>query len=337
MIKFFNKLSALVVCALISVSAHCQAMNLFRDFVAPFDNMMISTGFYLNTYDLYTAPLKTHKDLMGLKGDVKKMTQVVTINNYDDNISFTKGIHIDTVYFNPSGNVTKFNYFVNSEAVLAFAPESVEVFYDENGRLKSMYKYSIVQVYNDMVNRIDETRFVYSNDGKLQNEIYNMYNEKDGKREMVESFRDQVEATYLYDAQGVLSVAKRNMLNGELMYNEDGMLSDIVSEGVKSNTYKYYDDDRLMSAMILDTEPSMDDIDDLRYRYDISFTRNDKGDVTRVVKTKSRCNKYWRISKKGLPKTYVINYVYDSYGNWTKATLTKGKINLLTITRSFVY
>ena len=67
------------------------------------------------------------------------------------------------------------------------------------------------------------------------------------------------------------------------------------------------------------------------------MTRNDKGDIVRAVKTQSECNDIWRIVKKGLPKTFVVSYVYDNKGNWTKATLKRGNITVATIKRSFVY
>lgn len=328
-----KKCVSILICSFICLSANGQAMNMFREFISPIDNIMMETGHYLNTFDLYIAPLKTHKDLMCLKGDVKKMTQTISIKK--DEFCMSVGTYIDTVYFTPVGNVSKVKCFVSAQSILSFGPESVVVNYDKSGRLESMYKYGIEQCYDEMVNRIDETRFVYSNDGKLQSEIYNMYDEKDGKVKMVESFKDYVEMTYLYDANGNLSLGKRKMLNGEMQYNEHGMLSKIIDNGVVTADLKYDANDHLSTFYSLYVEDEMDE--SFNYRYDIKLARNDKGDVESAVKTRSRCNRYWKIIKKGLPKTYVVNYVYDSYGNWTKATLMRGKVTIATISRSFVY
>ena len=325
-----------IACFLMSLAASGQAINSFREIVSPIDEMMLANGNYLFVYDLHFAPLKPHSDLMGLKGGVKKMTQTITVtkdNLYD--YVYSNGEYIDTVYFTQAGNVSQIKYYVNAESILSFGGSSVVVTYDDNNRINDMREYSLTNIYDKMVNRMDVTQYTYSADGKLQSEIYNMYNQEDDKWVMVESFKDQLEMGYYYDAQGRLSMAKKFLLNGDFHYNSHGMLSKIVDGGITTGEFNYDDNDRLSHYYTFMVDDGLEE--STNYRCDVQLTRNDKGDIVRAVKTQSECNDIWRIVKKGLPKTFVVSYVYDNKGNWTKATLKRGNITVATIKRSFVY
>lgn len=318
-----------------SADASAQGIALFSDVVSPVDQLMIADGYFMNTVDLRFAPQRDQRTMMHLQGSPRKMVQKVVMNRLVG--VKDKGVYPDTVYFTPDCNISRIAVPAFKAGGLDMAPERVEVTYTANGKIDYMTRFSKSQFSYGFKDRKDITRYVYDNNGNLLKEVFNMYMLEGGKWQQQQSFKDQVDIAYGYNAQGELETAEANALQGLVFYNAKGLITKISREDGYEPKYIYtYDEYDRMSGFTGYVEE--DGVDDTEYFKDmVTFTRDIHGDITSCVKTRHTCNSKWRVTRKGLPKTYKVAYTRDAQGNWTRATITQGKLVVATITRVFTY
>lgn len=333
--KYFTAVIAAGMCVCSSVECNAQGMSLLSDVVSPVDQLMISDGQYMNTVDLHFAPFRDQRTIMHIQGSPVKMVQKLVVNKIIG--VKDKGVYPDTVYFTPECNIKTLAIPAIKAIGLQSGPERVEIQYAANGKISNMTRFSRPEFADGFKDRKDVTTYVYDNKGNLLKEVFNMYMPVGGKWEMEPSFKDQVEMSYGYNAQGELETAEANALNGLIFYNPKALITKISQEDGYSprHVYAYDEYDRISGVTAYIEEEGEDDT--AYYKDLVSFTRNIQGDITACVKTRHTCNSKWKITRKGQPKTYKVTYKRDAQGNWTTATITQGKVAVATITRDFTY
>lgn len=318
-----------------SLDCCAQGIALFSDVVSPVDQLMIADGHFMNTVDLRFAPLRDQRTMMHLQGAPRKMVQKLVVNKLVG--IKDKGVYPDTVYFTPDCNISCIAVPPIKASGLDSGPERVEVTYAATGKIDHMTRYSKPQFADGYKDRKDITTYVYDNNGKLLKEVFNMYSLEGGKWQQEQSFKDQVDIAYGYNAQGELESAEANALQGLVFYNPKGLITKISQEdGYKPKyVYTYDEQDRMSCYTGYVVEEGMDETE--YFKDVVTLTRNIQGDITSCVKTRHTCNSKWNVIRKGLPKTYKVAYTRDAQGNWTRATITQGKTVVATINRNFTY
>lgn len=316
-----------------SLMANAQAMTLVREVIAPIDNLMLDNGYYMSVYDFHIAPNKQPKDMLRLKKSPKSMVQKMVLRT--DLNTKGAGSYTYEVTYNANGNIDRVIMPEQTIGGIKNYEQKAIVDYMDN-RIGTMALFTKIETMDGVQDRADQTQYAYDAEWRLTKEIFNMYTPgTDGKWHKEENFADQVDFAYSYDSKGMLSSAKVNALEGTVFYNSKGLLSHIVENGINTFQYTYDADDHIITAT---SQITQDDYNGPAYFKTVkSFVRNAQGDITKVTETRNKCNRRWVITRKGTPITYSIAYTYDAEGNWTKATITKGKALIATLTRSFTY
>ncbi len=313
--------------------ASSQAMTLIREVISPIDNLMLDNGYYLSVYDFHIAPNKLPNDILSLKNSPKSMQQKMVLKK--DFLSKGAGTYTFKVTYNDAGNIESVIMPEHTiSGVKNYEQKAIIDYMD--GRIGTMAIFSKIETMDGVQDRADQTQYAYDAQWRLTKEIFNMYTPgKDGKWHKEEGFADQVDFAYNYDANGKLVSAKVNALEGNVYYNDKGLLSHINENGTTTFSYAYDANDHITTAT---SQITQEDYNGPSYfKTTTTFVRNEQGDITKATVTKNKCNRRWVTTRKGTPSAYSIAYTYDSQGNWTNANITKGKVVIATITRAFTY
>lgn len=329
-IKILLLTAAIVAGFSLKVSA--QAINVLREAVFPIDNMFLSDGYYMSAYDFHFAPMEPHMRLMGVNGNPKSMIQNMDVKV--DRMGFNIGQTADTIMFNGSGGIAEmYSKFTYDD--VTYYPNRVALKYNPDGSVDEFNRYTIEETYTGPQERYDNTKLVYAG-GKLVQEKYTMYNRvtPSGEWEISSSFNNEIEFEYFYREEKLAS-ARLKDFDHKLHYNSDGLLHYVGSSTFKLYSYVYDAEQHIVEMTSHITDEGMDEVN--YYKRVVVLTRNNNGDIIKVVDTRNPCTSKWVVKRKGRPVTTLVSYTYDEHGNWTQATITRGKKVLVKIKRKYTY
>ncbi len=309
--KLFNLMAIGLLCMGYSQKSMAQ--------VTYFDTNNFLLNYFTNTgssaYDWRFEPLKTDYERGQLKG---KPIKIVT--NITDNTGRGFGTHFtDTTYYNAQGNITKVVALKKDEfnSNNKFRPDLYTYQYNSQNQLINWTKFS----ETDNMDGHHMTKHVHDivrdNQGHVTKEIYRAYTQKGKKWEEFTS-GDGLNYTFAYDANGNLIGGKMFSPTYDLTY-KNGQLVKMLAEGFnKPVTYTYDPQGRLISFKYFMIDGM--DIEEY-YETAVTLTYNEKGDISKAVKTTWICTNKWVRRRAIETNTYTMTYTYDSQGNWTKASV----------------
>lgn len=296
-------------------------------------NFFTGTGYMYTSYDWHFEPYRTDFERGNIKG---APTKIVT--NILDKSGRGFGEHFtDTTYYNSKGNITKIIALKRDE----FNPNNI--FRPD----KWVYDY-------DGVTRCRKWSEIESATGKyMKKEEYTLKFERQTTKELCLTEIKEYGGTYKIEGDGdVVLVIFHKDENGNLK------TADICSGGAKL----IYSNGRVTEMLGTDSDKpifqisydasghltsyksyGIDGMDDVYYTEALNdFTYNEKGDISKVVKTSWDCNSKWVRHKVNYVETYTLTYIYDAKGNWASATVflkagSEPRRKIISITREITY
>ena len=275
-------------------------------------NYFTSTG--SSSYDWRFEPQKTDYERGQLKGNPTKI-----VTNITDNTGRGFGTHFtDTTYYNTQGNITKVVALKKDEfnPNNKFRPDMYTYQYNSEGKLTNWTKFS----ETDNMDGHHLTKHVHDivrdNQGRATQEIYRAYTLKG---ETWEDFTtgDGVNYTFSYDANGNLTGGKMFYPTYDVTY-KNGQLVKMQEGSSKPITYTYDLAGHLISFKYFMVDGM--DIEEY-YETSVTLTYNEKGDISKAVKTTWECTSKWVRRRAIETNTYTMAYTYDPQGNWTKVVV----------------
>ena len=309
--RVFNIMAIALLCLGYSLKGNAQ--------VTYFDTNNFLLYYFTNTgssaYDWRFEPQKTDYERGQLKGNPTKI-----VTNITDNTGRGFGTHFtDTTYYNAQGNITKVVALKKDEfnPNNKFRPDLYTYQYNAQGQLTNWTKFS----ETDNMDGHHMTKHVHDivrdNQGRTTKEIYRAYTLKGEKWEDFTT-GDGVNYTLSYDANGNLTSGKMFYPTYDLTY-KNGQLVKMLAEGFNKPVTYTYDPQGRMTAFKYFSIDGMD-IEEY-YETSVTLTYNEKGYISKAVKTTWICTNKWVRRRAIETNTYTMTYTYDPQGNWTKAVV----------------